>query len=332
MTIRKQPFGTNPDGEKTTLWTIENSSGITLELIDWGATLVSLKQPDRNNHSENVALGFQDASRYKSSEGYLGATCGRYANRISRGGFTLEGRKYTLNCNDGVNHLHGGEKGFNSKLWGAEPYTEGDRSGVIFSLTSPDGDENYPGELKIKADYALDENNRLYMEFHAETDKTTIINITNHAYWNLAGASSGTILNHTCRFHASGYLPVDDNSIPTGEIAPVEGTPFDFREERKITGEYDHCMVIDGNTGNLRIAAEVQDPESGRKITLYTDRPGVQFYTGNFLKGNPFPRNGGFCLEPQDFPDAPNHPGFPPVVLRPGEIYHHRSFIEFSSQ
>ncbi len=338
MTITSQLFGNTPEGDEASSWTIENSSGLSLSLSDWGATIVSVIQPDRRGAAEEVTLGFKEASRYQSNEGYLGATCGRFANRIALGKFSLEGKDYELACNNGPNHLHGGERGYNARIWGAKPYSEGERSGVVFSLISPDGEENYPGELKIRADYALDEQGRLYMDFHAETDRTTIVNITNHSYWNLAGASSGTIKGQEIKFYSSRYLPVDDTAIPTGEIRNVEGTPFDFRKMKpifrdlhKVPGGYDHCVVIDGDVGELRIAVEARDPISGRRLTLYTDRPGVQFYTGNFLQGTPFLKNGGFCLEPQDFPDAPNRPDFPSTVLRPGETYHHRSVIEFTA-
>jgi len=331
MTINNQAFGTTPTGNNATLWTIENSSGLSLSLCDWGATIVSVKQPDKNGVSEEITLGFKEASRYVSSEGYLGATCGRFAGRIALGKFTLKNKIYELVCNDESNHLHGGERGYNARSWEVSPYSEGDRSGVVFSLTSPDGEENYPGELQVKADYSLDESGRLYMEFYGETDKTTIINITNHAYWNLGGRSSGSVLDHIIKIYASSYLPIDETSNPTGEIRSVKGTAFDFLTDRPISEEYDHCMVIDGENGDLRIAVEVREPKSGRKLILYTDRPGVQLYTGNYLQGKPFPRNGGFCLEPQDFPDAPNQAEFPSVVLHPGETYHHRSMIEFSN-
>lgn len=338
MTISNKPFGISPDGDETSSWTITNQSGLSLGLSNWGATIISLRQPDRNGEIENVTLGFSDASEYVSSRGYLGATCGRFANRIAGGTFTLEGRKHELFCNDGPNHLHGGERGYNARIWDAAPYAEGDLAGVVFTLESPDGEENYPGNLKLRADYALDESGRLFMDFKGETDKTTIINITNHAYWNLAGESSGSIEGHLIKIHASHYLPVDDTAIPIGEIRSVSGTPFDFLKEKpimadmsRVPGGYDHNMVIDGEKNRLNAAVEVRDPESGRKLVLSTDRPGVQFYTGNFLAGTPFPKNSGFCLEPQDFPDAPNHRGFPSVVLRPGETYHHRSVIQFSA-
>ncbi len=339
MTTTNQPFGITPDGAKAESWTITNSSGLSLGLSNWGATIVSLRQPDRNGEIDEVALNFPDASGYEAVQGYLGATCGRVANRIALGKFTLEGKNYELACNNGPNHLHGGERGYNARIWDASPYAEGDRAGVLFTLISPDSEENYPGELKITADYSLDEKGRLFMEYRGETDKTTIINITNHAYWNLAGTRSGTIDGQMIKIYSSRYLPVDDTAIPTGELRNVTETPFDFTKEKlimgdidKVPGGYDHNMVIDGTIGNLRPAAEVRDPKSGRKFILSTDRPGVQFYTGNFLQGTPYPKNGGFCLEPQDFPDAQNRPDFPSTVLRPGEIYHHKSLIEFSAE
>ena len=339
MTISNQPFGTSRDGSDTRLWTIENSSGYALGLTDWGATIVSLVAPDRDGAAADIVLGFNDVSEYGPGHGYQGATCGRFANRIAGGKFVLDGREYSLACNDGDNHLHGGDRGYDSRLWKADPYTEGDRAGVVFTYVSPDGEENYPGELKVRADYGLDEEGRLYMDFRAECDAATVVNITNHAYWNLAGRGTGTVLDHEIRFAASRYLPVDDGAIPTGEQKDVDGTPFDFRTRKtidtdigSIPGGYDHCMVIDGKRGELRKAVEARHPGSGRKLVLLTDRPGVQFYTGNFLTGAPAPKYGGFCLEPQDFPDAPNHKGFPSATLRPGETYHHRTVVEFSAE
>ena len=336
MSISSRPFGTAPDGSAATLWTISNAHGLSVSLTDWGAAVVSVMQPDRNGDAANVVLGFPDASGYLSQRGYLGATCGRFANRIAGGRFRLEGKLYELECNNGENHLHGGDTGFDSRLWRATPYSEGDLTGVIFRLESPDGDQGYPGHLKVSADYALDDNNQLTMEFIGDTDATTIINITNHAYWNLAGASSGDILGQELTLHCSAYLPVDEGAIPTGEKRDVAGGAFDFRHTKTIgrdiadTGEgYDHCMLVDGASGQLRPAAVAKDPASGRILELHTDRPGVQFYSGNFLTGDPFPRRSGFCLEPQDLPDAPNHPSFPSVVLRAGDTYHHRSLIRF---
>lgn len=337
MTI--DTFGIAPNGDEASLYNIESPSGLGMSLTDWGATIVSVRQPDRLGNIDQITLGFSNAASYLSEKGYLGATCGRFANRIAKGRFTLEGQKYELVCNDGQNHLHGGDVGFNARLWQAEPYVEGDLQGVSFSYVSPDAEEGYPGELNVRANHALDESGRLTMEFLAESDKSTIINLTNHSYWNLAGVRSNSILNHRLLFHASHYLPVDETAIPTGEIKPVENSPFDFRSEKvigqnisEVPGGYDHCMVIDGEDGEIKTALSLTDPESGRRLTLHTDRPGVQFYTGNFLTGTPFPENSGLCLEPQDFPDAPNKPRFPSTVLKARELYHHRSFIDFSAE
>ena len=338
MSISSRSFGTAPDGSAATLWTIENANGLSLSITNWGAAVVSVLQPDRNGSVDEIVLGFPDASGYLSRLGYLGATCGRFANRIAKGRFSLEGRQYELDCNNGENHLHGGDTGFDSKLWNGNPYSEGDRTGVIFRLESPDGDQGYPGNLKVSADYALDDRNRLTMEFIADTDATTIINITNHAYWNLAGRDSGDILGHELTLYCSAYLPVDDGSIPTGEKRDVTGGPFDFRMPRTIgkgiskTGTgYDHCMLVDGEAGRLRPAARAKDPVSGRVLELHTDRPGLQLYSGNFLTGEPFQAKSGFCLEPQDLPDAPNRPSFPSVVLKAGDTYRHRSLLRFYS-
>ena len=230
-------------------------------------------------------------------------------------------------------------RGFMHSYGGAKPYSRDDRSGIVFTLTSKDGEEGYPGELKVSADYGLDEKGCLFIDLRGETDKTTIINLVNHTYWNLSGIVGGTIRDMELYINASHYLPVDEHSIPLGKLKSVQGTPFDFQRLTnigegldKIPGGYDHCMVIKGERGKLRVAAEALDPASGRKLTLMTDRPGLQFYTGNYLNGHPFPKHGGLCLETQDFPDAPNQPGFPSVVLHPGETYHHRSIIEFSVQ
>ena len=337
MTISSSPFGSGADGQAATLWTIENADGLSVGVTDWGATLVTVRQPDRDGRLADVVLGFDDASVYRPSKGYLGATCGRYANRIAGGRFRLAGRDYELAQNDGPNHLHGGDRGFDSRLWTARPYSEGDRTGVVFSYLSPDGEENYPGNLSVQADYALDESGRFTMDFHAETDRETVVNITNHAYWNLAGRDSGSVLNQVLVLNASSYLAVDDTAIPDGPPRTVDGGPFDFRRPKaigadidRVRGGYDHCMIVDGPAGTLRLAAEARDPFSGRTIRLSTDRPGVQFYSGNFLDGTPYPTHAGFCLEPQDFPDAPNRPDFPSTVLSPGDSYHHRSMVEFS--
>lgn len=367
MTISSESFGSTLEGRDAQLWIIENSHGLRLEISDWGARIVSVVQPDREGRGAPVCLGLPDAGAYLKAGAYIGASCGRFANRIARGRFTLNGRGYELARNDGANHLHGGDRGFDRRLWRGEPYSEGDRSGVVMHLTSPDGEEGYPGTLKVQADYGLDESGRLFMGFRAETDAPTIVNLTNHAYWNPAGAPSpgegapkgggagggageggsaggGAAVRGIggveLRLWASRYLPVDDTAIPLGAAADTAGTPFDFRSAKRIDrdmdavpGGYDHCMVIDGDPGDLRIAAEALDPASGRKFTLFTDRPGVQFYSGNKLGGggSPFPRYAGFCLEPEAFPDSPNRPDFPSAALNPGEVYHHRSIVRFDT-
>ena len=326
------------DGEDTELWTITNDKGISMSLCNWGATIVSVHQPDVNSKSENIVLGHPNVRDYQQGSGYLGATCGRFANRIAKGKFSIGNKEYNLAINMEPNHLHGGVRGFDSRLWSSKAYAEGDCVGVSFSLVSKDGEEGYPGELMVNADYALDEGGRILMEFRAETSKTTIVNLTNHSYWNLSGVPEQTVHNIVLKLHAGHYLPVDDTGIPIGPPASVEGTAFDFRKAKPIgrdmgalKGGYDHCMIIDGEKGNLNIAAEAFDPQSGRKLTLYTDRPGLQFYTGNFLDGKPYAQHSAFCLEPQDFPNAPNRPDFPPVILEPGETYHHRSLIELTT-
>ena len=346
MTISSESFGSTPEGRDAQLWIIENSSGLRLELSDWGARIVSVVQPDREGRAAPVCLSLSSPRAYIQRGAYIGASCGRYANRIAGGLFTLNGMKYELARNDGPNHLHGGERGFDRRLWEGELYSEGDRCGVVLRLLSPDGEEGYPGALNVEADYALDESGRLFMGFRAETDAPTIVNLTNHAYWNPLGAPQVTA--HEARsigavelkLHASRYLPVDDTGIPLGTQIDVKDTPFDFRSAKRIDrdigavpGGYDHCMAVDGDIGDLRIAAEARDPASGRRLTLFTDRPGLQFYSGDKLGdgGGPFPRYGGFCLEPQDFPDAPNRPGFPSPRLNPGEVYHHRSIVRFDT-
>ncbi len=336
MKISSRSFGLSITGEKSTLWTVSSPSGISISLSDWGATLVSVLQPDRRGEANEVVLGFPDASGYTAEAGYLGATCGRFSNRIKNGQFTLNGTAYQLACNNGPNHLHGGEKGFSAILWKAEPYQSSERCGVLFRHTSMDGEEGYPGTLEVEADYSLNKTGLLSMEFRASAGRDTIVNITNHSYWNLAGKPFQPVNNHILSFNSSHYLPVDSTSIPTGELCSVSGTPFDFRKGKsigkdleKIEGGYDHCMVIDGTPGELRTAVYAEEPSSGRAIRLSTNRPGIQFYSGNYLSGNPFIKHSGFCLEPEDFPDAPNRPGFPSTLLRPGELYSHHTTIQF---
>ena len=343
MKVSTSDFGKTPDGNDALLWTIENSLGTRISLTNWGATIASVATPDSRGHVDEITLGFNDASAYTSENGYMGATIGRCADIISGGRLVLDGKTRNLLINRGKNHLHGGERGFNRYLWGAEPFTEADAAGVLFTLVSEDGDEGYPGRLTVRASYGLSEGNRLMMLFEAETDALTVVNITNHSYWNLAGAGSGTILDHEIMWNASRYLPLDSDDIPLGTRPEVESTPYDFRSPRKIgaaidslTGGYDNSMVIDGVPGILRTAAVLKDPGSGRILRLSTDRPVVQFFTAENLDGavgaggRKHEYRGAVCLEPQDYPDAPNQPNFPSTELQPGDTYKHLSVIDFS--
>ncbi len=340
------PFGKTAEGKEVKLFTCTNASGSILELTDYGASVVSVEVPDRDGKLANVNLGFDKLDGYLGQHPFFGATVGRFCNRIANGRFTLDGKEYQLATNNGPHHLHGGDKGFNRYVWTSEPIVGADGVGVRFTHTSPDGDENYPGTLRMTATYTLTNNNELRIELSAVTDKPTVLNLTNHNYWNLAGAGSGNILDHVLTLEADKYLPVDDTLIPTGELAPVKGTPFDFTKATAIgsrfdqlkgdpTG-YDHCYVLRGQDGKLSLAARVKDPKSGRVMEVYTTQPGVQLYTGNFLDGSE--SNGGnkqhegFCLETQHYPDSPNKPEFPTTVLRPGEEFRAVSVFRFSTE
>lgn len=335
MHVSTSTFGTLPDGREVQLFTCTNGAGTTVKLTNYGAIVVSVETPDRQGHVANINLGFDNLEGYLGGHPFFGATVGRYCNRIAKGRFALDGTQYQLATNNGPNHLHGGERGFDKALWHAEVQQTDDSVGVKFTHRSPDGDEGYPGNLDVTATYRLTKNNELRVEFEARTDKPTVLNLTNHNYWNLGGVGSGPILNHELQLWAAEYLPVDDTLIPTGEIRSVAGTPMDFRQPHTI-GErlhqipadppgYDHCFVVRGTPGTLRPAARVKDPVSGRVMVIETTQPGVQFYTGNFLSGKPSDagqkQHYGFCLETQHYPDSPNHPSFPTTVLRPGETF-----------
>jgi aldose 1-epimerase len=317
--------------------------------MDYGATLIGVETPDRAGKNANITLGFPTLTGYLQRHPYFGSTVGRYANRIAGGKFTLDGTSYTLATNNGPNHLHGGRKGFDALRWTAEPVTGPELVGVKFSLTSPDGDEGYPGTLRASVTYTLSNGNELRIEYEARTDKLTVVNLTNHAYWNLAGAGSGDILKHELRIAADRYLPIDDTSIPTGELAAVKGTPLDFTEPHAIgeriaelkqephkTKGYDHCYVLRGQDGKLALAAHVKEPTSGRVMEVYTTEPGVQLYCGNFLDGSPsaggYQQHEGFCLETQHYPDSPNKPRFPSTVLRPGQTYRSVTMHRFGTE
>jgi len=343
MKIEKTAFGKTEDGQEVDLYTCTNANGLVVQLTNYGAIVVSLETPDRDGKLANINLGFDKLDGYLPRHPYFGSTIGRYCNRIAKGKFTLDGHEYTLATNNGENHLHGGEKGFDKHVWQAEPIQTDEAVGVKFTRRSPDGEEGYPGNLDAAATYLLTNGNELKMEFTAVSDKATPCNLTNHNYWNLAGAGSGTIENHELQIEADKYLPVDAGLIPTGELADVQGTPLDFTTPHAI-GErlkqieadpvgYDHCFTLRSQDGSLALAARVKDPSSGRVMEVYTTQPGIQLYTGNFLDGSEsgggHPQYGAFCLETQHYPDSPNQPEFPSTILKPGDTYQQTTVHKF---
>jgi aldose 1-epimerase len=344
--VTQKAFGKTPDGVETKLFTCSNAQGATMQVTDYGARLVSVEVPDRNGKPANVTLGFDSAEKYGVHTAYFGCTTGRFANRIAKGRFTLDGKEYKLAANNGDNHLHGGTKGFDRHVWKGEEVKTKDAVGVKFTLRSPDGDEGYPGTLDVTVTFLLTDASEVRIEYAATSDKPTVLNLTNHAYWNLAGAKSGDVLGHKLFIAADDYLPVDDGLIPTGKLAPVKGTPMDFTEAKEIgsriaetkkgvapPGGYDHCYVLRGKNGELALAARVEEPKSGRVMEVYTTEPAMQFYSANFLDGDA--KNGGakqhgaFCLETQHYPDSPNRPQFPSTVLKPGQMFKQTTVYKF---
>lgn len=338
MRIEESGFGTTPDGRAVRKFTMEGAGGMRVGAMSWGAALTEVLVPDRTGQTANVTLGYGSIAEYLEGRSFFGCVAGRFANRIAAGRFAVDGVQYELARNDGANHLHGGLRGFDKALWDGKPFRREGEVGVRWTLLSPDGDEGYPGNLRVTAEYALAEGNRLSFEYWAVTDRPTPVNLTNHSYWNLAGAGSATVLDHEIALRCPFYLPSDAALLPTGEVRPVAGTPFDFarakpigRDMGGVAGGYDHCMVVGKPADALGRAATVRDPSSGRVMEVFTTEPGVQFYTGNFLTGMPFPKHGGFCLETQRFPDSPNIGHFPSCILRPGQTYHHRTVHRFSA-
>jgi aldose 1-epimerase len=342
--VKTDQFGALPGGQAVTRYRLTNANGVSVAVIDYGGIVTEVNVPDREGKTANVTLGFDKLDGYLGPDPYFGALVGRYGNRIAKGQFTLEGKAYDLAKNNGPNSLHGGKVGFNEKPWKGQTIQTPAGVGVQFTLVSADGDEGYPGELTANVVYTLNDKNELQIDYYAKTTKATPVNLTNHAYWNLAGAGNGTILDEVLTLHCDKYLPVDDTLIPTGELKSVKGTPMDFTTPHKIgeridqTGGdpvgYDHCYVVDGPRGVLRPAAKVADEKSGRVMEVSTTEPGIQFYTGNFLNGAPenggYPKNGGLCLEAQVFPNSPNTPSFPNSILRPGETYRQTTVYKFS--
>ena len=349
--VTRAAFGLLPDGRAVEQFTIRNAYGVEVRAITYGGIITALRVPDRAGQLDDVVLGHDSLDGYLTASPYFGAIVGRYANRIANAQFTLDGATYHLARNNGPNALHGGERGFDKVLWRAEPFHSNEDAGVRLRYRSADGEEGYPGTVDVTVTYTL-RRDELVVEYEAVADKATPVNLSQHTYWNLHGAGRGTILDHVLTLEASSFTPVDSTLIPTGDIARVEGTPFDFREPTAIGARisqtheqlrygrgYDHNWVLDrGNVaaGELRHAARILDPTSGRTLDLSTTEPGVQFYTGNFLdgtitgkSGRRYPQRSGLCLETQHFPDSPNHPNFPSTILRPGVTYRSRTVFAF---
>jgi aldose 1-epimerase len=323
------------DGKKVYLYTLTNKNGIQVKISNYGGTVTSWVTPDKNGNKSSIVLGFNNLKAYQTPPPFFGATIGRYGNRIAKGKFTLDGKQYTLATNNGQNHLHGGNKGFDKVVWDVAPINDSTPS-LTLNYLSKDGEEGYPGNLKVQVKFTLTEANELQIEYNAETDKATPVNLTNHSYFNLTGDVSNTILDHTLMINADKYTPVDTTLIPTGALAPVQGTPFDFRQPKKIgrdidkvPGGYDHNFVLNRQGTDLVSVATVSDSVSGRRLEVFTTEPGIQFYSGNFLdgtlktnEGKAINKHTGMCLETQHFPDSPNRPNFPSTILKPGEKYH----------
>jgi aldose 1-epimerase len=349
MKIRKKNFGVLSNGKTVNLYTLK-AGDLRLSLSCWGASWTSLVIPASGKAGKgragDILLGYSGFEGWLNNGPFLGATVGRFANRIGGGRFSADGKVYRLFQNDGPNCLHGGRRGFDKRLWKAEAYEEKDGVFVRFELESPDGDEGFPGALRAAVSYGLTKSNEIIANYEAGAKAPTPVNISNHAYFNLAGEGEGDILSHEVKLFASSYVEIDKRFIPTGRIIPVEGGPFDFRKRKRIgadleeaaaggAGGYDHCFVVDGEPGTLRPCAEVWEGKTGRKMKVFTTQPGVQFYTGNMLKslagkaGSVYEKHAGFCLETQHFPDSPNRPEFPPALFGPGGDYHEKAVFSF---
>jgi aldose 1-epimerase len=341
MEIEKNTFGILSNGKKVKLFTLK-AGDLQLSLTNYGAAWTSLLVPSRKGVKDDVLLGYSGIDGYLNNGTYIGVTVGRFANRIKGAAFTLDGKTYRLDANDGGNNLHSGLRGFDKQLWKAEAYQENEGVYVRFELDSPDGDCGFPGNMKTVVCYGLTKSNELITDYQAKVDEFCPVNLTNHAYFNLAGEGKGDILSHEVILYSSAYVEVDEQSIPTGKMIPVSGGPFDFKSRKSInaainevSGGYDHCFTVDGDSGKLRPCAEVFEPDSGRSMKVFTTQPGVQFYTGNYLNnvlgkyGSHYMKHSGFCLETQHFPDAPNQAGFTSCITGPGKDYHEKSVFSF---
>ncbi len=342
-------FGVLANGDSVHAYTLSNANGIEVRALDYGGIIQSIRTPGRDGKFADIVLGFDTLEKYVKLSPYFGAIIGRYANRIAKGKFTLDGKQYTLAINNGPNALHGGLVGFDKVIWHGESFVNDSSAGVVWTHTSPDGDQGYPGTLQLRVTYTLTNDNRLAIDYQATTDKPTVINLTNHSYFNLAGAGSGDVLQQLMMINADSVTPVDSTLIPTGKLEAVAGTPLDFRtptpigahiadanQQLKYAGGYDFNYVLNRtDTTSLVHAARAEDPASGRTLDVYTTQPGLQLYTGNFLDGSfagiggTYVHRGAFTFETQHYPDSPNHPNFPSVVLRPGQTFHQRTVFAF---
>jgi len=349
--MNHEPFGKLADGTPVEIYTLQNGNGMQARIITYGGAVVSLTAPDRDGKYADIVLGMQDLQGYTTQTNFFGALIGRYGNRIGHATFQLDGKRFDLPKNDGDNTLHGGPQGFDKRVWTAKAGT-GAEPALELTYVSKDGEEGFPGTLRATVIYTLTKDNGLKIDYHATTDKDTVLNLTNHSYFNLAGANSGsTVLDHEVTIFADRFTPVDKGLIPTGELQPVQGTPFDFMkstaigarigdddQQLKYGNGYDHNFVLRAHTGVAK-AAEVYEPKSGRVLDVWTDQPGLQFYTGNFLDGKTrgkggvaYPFRGAFCMETQHFPDSPNKPEFPTTELKPGQTYHTTTIYKFSAR
>lgn len=344
--VVRSDFGKTQDGKPVELYTLTNKNGLVAKITNYGGILTELHVPDKAGQNGNVVLGFATLDKYVAGHPFFGATTGRVANRIGKARFTLDGKEYKLAANNGPNTLHGGKVGFDKKLWDAEAIETKNGPSVRLRYVSPDGEEGFPGTLTTTVIYTLTNDDELRIDYKATTNKPTIVNLTNHSYFNLAGDGNGTILDHELMLNADKYTVFDATQIPTGEIKSVEGTPLDFRKPTpigariaQVEGGYDHNFVLNGKSGAMKLCARVRDPKSGRVMEIRTTEPGVQLYTANGLdgkitgvSGKAYPKYGAFCLETQHYPDSINHPKFPSVILRPGQTYHTVTVHKFSAK